>query len=342
MRIRTVASLAAGAVISLFCLWFAFKDVDFHALSRSLDHVGWGWVVSSMLLGYFGLVIRSFRWSYLLPMSPNVRFTNLLSATFIGMMANNILPARVGEVVRAWLLGRREGVPVPEALGSIVLERLLDVIAALVILGGCLALSPDLGDRASGLLERAGSLVFAIALVAIILLSVLARCRTAVLQWGQRRTSRMTATWARRGMDGFEKFVQGLDGLRGGRQIATLAVLSLLIWAISIASFQMVAEGLSLQVSPIQMSLVFVIVLFGVAIPSAPGFVGTFHGFCVAGLTMVAGMEPTPAATFATLVHGTQWLAVTVAGFLFLFRDRSLTWSEFTHVNLTSTKRAGN
>jgi len=339
---RTAAGLLVGIIISVLCLWFAFKDVDVQALANSLEHVGWGWVASSILLVYLGLVIRSLRWRYLLPMAPDIRFMNLLAATFIGMMANNILPARIGEVVRAWVLSRRERVSVPEALGSIVLERLLDVIAALAILGVCVAFSPDLGDQASRLRKQAGTFVFALALGVIVLLVVLSRRRDSILQWGQKWSAKRAAGWARRSMDGLHKFALGLDAVRGGRQVATLAALSLLTWAIAIASFQMIAEGLALRVSPMQMSLVFVIVLFGVAIPSAPGFVGTFHGFCVAGLTLVVGMEPTPAATFATIVHGAQWLSVTVVGLLFLLVDRSLSWAELTHISsLKPAERAG-
>ena len=324
-----LVSLLVGLSMSVFCLWLAFKDVDFTALSRSLSQVGWAWVAGSVLLGYLGLAVRSFRWSYLLPISQGVRFSSLLSATFIGMMANNILPARVGEVVRAWVLRHRDGIPVPEALGSIVLERLLDVLAALVILGGCLALSPDLGDQASRLLKRAGSLLLAVALVAVAALVFAGRRRDTVVEWMRPWAIRMAPALAQRAMNGLSRFLRGLDGLRGGRQIATLGVLSLLIWAMAIASFQLIAEGLNLQLSVIQMSLVFIIVLFGVAIPSAPGFVGTFHGFCVAGLTLVVGMDATPAATFATLAHGSGWLAITLAGFAFLFLDGTLTWSRF-------------
>jgi len=96
------------------------------------------------------------------------------------------------------------------------------------------------------------------------------------------------------------------------------------------------AQGFHLDLTPAQTTLVFVIVLFGVAVPSAPGFVGTFHGFCVAGLSLVAGIEPTQAAAYATLLHGSQWLMTIAIGLGCLLTDRSLTWS-----GLTKSSQAG-
>jgi len=100
----------------------------------------------------------------------------------------------------------------------------------------------------------------------------------------------------------------------------------LFIWAVAIASFHVLAEGFALGLRPLQTALVFVIVLFGVAVPSAPGFVGTFHGFCVAGLGIVAGIEPTQAAAYATLLHGSQWMAVNAIGVGCLLADPSASW----------------
>jgi uncharacterized protein (TIRG00374 family) len=326
MTRRTSAGLVLGIAVSALCLWFAFKDVNLGEMFRSLETVSLRWVLASIFLSYLGLVVRAFRWRFLLTDSGGVRLIHLISATFIGMMANNILPARAGELVRAWALGRRERRPVSGVLASIVFERLLDVVSALAILGGCLILSPALALEAALILKRAGLVLLLISLAGIVGLIMIVRYRKLVSEKVGRWSERVRASWMRRAIAGLHKFLDGLYGVQGGRHGAALASLSLLTWAFSIASFQVMAEGLHLGLSLIQMSLVFVIVLFGVAIPSAPGFVGTFHGFCVAGLTLVAGTESTQAAAFATLIHGAQWLAVTGAGLLFLAADQSLGW----------------
>src|SRR5205807_73025 len=128
-----------GVLVSTACLWYALKDVNLSVMVRGMASVGVLWVVASVVAGLSSLVVRAIRWRVLLGAIRSVETGSLVSATFIGMMANNLLPARLGEVVRAWVLARREEMPVPTVLASIMVERLLDVLAALTILGLCLA-----------------------------------------------------------------------------------------------------------------------------------------------------------------------------------------------------------
>jgi uncharacterized protein (TIRG00374 family) len=327
---RAIVSLCAGALVSTLCLWYAFRGVDLPAVARHMGRVGWSWVAGSILLGWLSLVVRAVRWRLLLEAPRRIGLPSLVSATFIGMMANNILPARIGEVLRAWVLARREELPLPATLASIVLERLLDVIAALAILGIAAALVPDLGGEAAGLLRRTGVAILGLAGAVGAALVAAVRYRRAILERGARWVTRAGRAWPRRLVEVLGGFLDGLAALKGFRQVTGVAALSLLTWAVAIAAFQVLAGGFHLGLTPAQMALVFVFVLFGVAIPSAPGFVGTFHGFCVAALMMVAGTDAAVAAAYATLMHGSQWLAVTVAGLGFFVADRSLSWSKIT------------
>lgn len=327
MRSRALVSLLVGVLISTACLWYALKDVNLSAMVSGMGRVGVPWVIASVGIGLLSLVVRAIRWRVLLGAVRSVETGPLVSATFVGMMANNLLPARLGEIVRAWVLARREDISVPTVLASIMVERLLDVLAALTILGLCLAALPELGGTATGLLKRAGLVVLLAVASGIAVLWLALRFRERLLRVCDRWSSQQGRTWPSRGLELLLRFVEGLCVFKSGAQVAMVAGLSLFIWAVAIASFHVLAEGFALGLRPLQTALVFVIVLFGVAVPSAPGFVGTFHGFCVAGLGMVAGIEPTQAAAYATLLHGSQWLAVNAIGVGCLLLDRSLTWS---------------
>lgn len=294
---------------------------------RGMASVGLTWVIASVVAGLSSLVVRAIRWRVLLGGIKSMEMGPLVSATFVGMMANNLLPARLGEVVRAWVLARREAIPVPTVLASIMVERLLDVLAALTILGLCLAALPELGGSAIGLLKQAGLVVLMVVAAGLAGLWLVLRFRERLLRACGRWSIQQGRTWLSRGLELLRRFIQGLCVFQSGSQTAIVAGLSLLTWAVAIASFQVLAEGFGLGLKPLQTALVFVIVLFGIAVPSAPGFVGTFHGFCVAGLGMVAGIEPTQAAAYATLLHGSQWVAVNVVGVGCLLADRSLTWA---------------
>ncbi len=311
MRSRALVSLLLGALVSADCLWYALKDVDLLAMVRGMGRVGVPWVIASVVVGLLSLVVRAIRWRVLLGAIRSVDTGPVVSATFVGMMANNLLPARLGEVVRAWVLARREQIPVPTVLASIMVERLLDMLAALTIFGLCLAALPKLGGSAAGPLKRAGLVVLVAVVAGVVGLWLVLRFRERLLRACDRWSVQQGRAWLSRGLELLRRFIEGLCLFKSGAQVAMVAGLSLFIWAVAIASFHVLAEGFALGLRPLQTALVFVIVLFGVAVPSAPGFVGTFHGFCVAGLGIVAGIESTLAAAYQSCcMEASGWRAM--------------------------------
>lgn len=332
MHKRALASLSLGFLFSGVCLWYAFRGVDLSAMASGISQVGIPWIIGSVLGAFLSLTIRAFRWRLLLAELQGIRWWSLVSATFIGVMANNLLPARLGEVVRAWVLANRERRAVSAVLGSIVIERLLDVLTALTILGLGLAITPELGGGATLLLKRVGLIVLLMVVASVLGLLLAVRFRKRIVQAGERWTMRIHHLWVSRGVGVLSRFLDGFDAYRGKAQVTEVAILSVLVWMVAIGSFYVLAEGFNLGLTPVQTALVFVVVLFGVAVPSAPGFVGTFHGFCVAGLGMIAGTEPTRAAAYATLLHGSHWLAMNLVGLGCLLTDRSITRSGMTRL----------
>lgn len=326
MHNRALVSLLVGILISAFGLWYTFSGVDLAAVAEGIRTVGPLWVLGSVAAALSSLVIRAIRWRILLIWVKPVRLGTVVSATFIGIMANNILPARLGEVVRAWLVARHERAEVPTVLASVVVERLMDVMAALAIFGLCLSLSPILGESITGLLARSGLLVTIAVIIGLICLATVARWQDGLLRAAGRWAHRMGGDRLPRAIGLLRLFLDGLQTLRSPAQIGSVIVLSFSLWGMAIVSFSILAQGFNLDLTLVQVSLVFVIVLFGIAIPSAPGFVGTFHGFCVAGLTMVAGTDPTRAAAYATLLHGSHWLSMNLVGVGYLLADRTITW----------------
>lgn len=326
MDSRALASLFIGIGISAFGLWYAFKGVDLAAVADGIRTVGPIWVFGSVAAALLSLVIRAIRWRVLLIWVTPVRLGTVVSATFIGIMANNILPARLGEVVRAWLVARHEQAEVSTVLASVVVERLVDVMAALAIFGLCLILSPDLEEPAAGLLARSGLLVMVMVIAGLACLAAAVRWQDGLLRAAGRWVHRAGGDRLSGAIDLLRRFLEGLHTLRGPGQIGSVIVLSFVLWGVAIASFSILAQGFNLGLNPVQVSLVFVIVLFGIAVPSAPGFVGTFHSFCVAGLAMVAGTEPTRAAAYATLLHASHWLSMNLVGLGCLLADRTVTW----------------
>ena len=332
MRKQAAFGLLLGMLLSGVCLWYAFRGVSLNALAHNVGRVGAGWVAASVAGCLFSLVLRAARWRLLLHGGSGIGFWSLLSSTFIGMMANNVLPARLGEVVRAWVLARRERAPAVTVLASIAVERLFDIVALVGILGLALVVSPPLAGGNTSAFHRAGVAGFLLSTVGAVALLITVRYQSLILRTTERWKEQLRHAWALQGINIFRRFLDGLWVLRGRMQTAVTVVLSFGIWAFGIVSLYVLAQGFGLALTLVQVTLVFVIVLFGIAIPSAPGFVGTFHGFCVAGLAMVAGTEPTLAAAYATLLHGSQWLAINVVGLACLLADRSVSWASLIQV----------
>lgn len=324
---RALVGLGLGGLLSGLCLWYAFRSVDFTALLENMGRVGVGVVAASVFGCLLSLALRAFRWRLLLDGGARVASSSLLSATFIGMMANNLLPARLGEVVRAWVLAQREQTRVTPVFASIVLERILDTVALVAVLGLALMWSPRISGPGSAVFRQVGNVSFLFSVAIVTGLLIVVRYQDLIHERVDRLASRDQSPWKLRTLDLFRRFIEGLCVLRGAGQTVKAAVFSLLIWAVGIWSFHVLAQGFDLGLTATQSTLVFVAVLFGIAIPSAPGYVGTFHGFCVAALTLVAGTEPTLAAAYATLLHGTQWLAINLVGLTCLAADRTVTWS---------------
>lgn len=324
---RVLPGFLFGVALSAVCLWYAFRGVDLDGLGREMGRVGAPWVAASILAGLASLVIRGVRWRYLLPNGGMAPLGALVSATFIGIMANNVLPARLGEVVRAWVFARHDGRPMAVVFASIVLERILDVIALVAILGLTLLLSPPLAGSGGAVFRRMGLIGLLLSSAFIAGLVIVVRYENLIHRATDRLAGSGQPGWKVRALNLFRRFIEGLCALRTGRQTFQVVWLSLLVWAAGVVSFYVLAKGFDLGLTLAQTSLVFAAVLFGIAVPSAPGFVGTFHGFCVAGLTLVSSTDPTTAAAYATLLHGSQWLAINMVGLGCLLADRVVTWA---------------
>lgn len=331
MRKHALVSLL-GLLLSGAGLWYALRGVDLAAMVQGMGRVGPLWVVGSVAAAVCSLLLRAVRWRFLLDASRPVGVGPLVSATFIGIMANNLLPARLGEAVRGWVLARHQQRPVPAVLASIVIERLLDVIMLVILCGLALFATPGLGGETAARLKAAGLGVLGAVTVGLVTLALAVRYRACLSEAEARWVEEGKPAWRCRLVGLVHGFVEGLWVLRGIPHILGVVALSVGVWGASIASFQVLADGFGLGLTIPQMTLVFGIVAFGIAIPSAPGFIGTFHGFCVAGLTLVAGTDPTTALAYATVLHGSQWLTINVIGLWYLVILRSVAWPEVSHL----------
>ena len=264
--------------------------------------------------------IRGRRWWYLFP--PGSNPPGITPAMMIGYMANNVLPLRAGEVVRVYVVARRWAAvgaggrahPFWTTLATLIVERVLDSLAVVLILAVLILLVP-----VPRFLEIAALVVLAIDLAGVTMLIALVTAP----QVCARLITRLAARWPslqRRALTAFETFVHGLDGIRTPSHAVPLVAWTILVWLAPAFAAWTVLMALDLHLRLAAPWAVLAFVGLGVSIPSAPGYVGVFHAAAVLAVGLFG--VPRPAAVgYALLFHASQIVPITLVGWLFLLRE---------------------
>jgi glycosyltransferase 2 family protein len=313
---RAWARGVVGLAISVGLLVLLLRGVDPAALGAALGAADLRFLPPAVGL-YFGAVgIRSWRWRLLLP--PGAAPTGVLyRALLVGFTLNNLLPVRLGEVGRAYLLGRWRGVPYGVTAASLVVERVLDGLALAGLLLASLLVVP-----APGYVLGIGLLVgglFAVGGAAVLLGATNHAALTGLVTAASGRLpGRLGVAGKSLGLG----FVDGLRLIGGGGLLARLAGLSLLCWLCELSLYYVLMFAFPMPRSYGLAVLAGAGANFATLVPSSPGYVGTFDGALTRLLVDTTGTSQEVALAYAVVVHATLFVPVVVAGALVLWRAR--------------------
>lgn len=313
--------LVVGLAVSAVCVWISMKDVHLPEVWSALRGANYLGFAAVMLLTLFGFWIRAIRWRWLFSAPRRIPTDSLFSATMIGFMANNVLPFRLGEFVRPWALARREGLSKTTLLATVVVERAIDMLTLLGILGLSLLVHPISGATEAGRMVQAGALVLVMLCVAltvfVIALERSPRLAHAVFDLVTRPLPAGPRDKIKRMLDHF------LEGLGLFRDFGRLAA----VFAMSFAMFLTFAFGLSLSMGSLGIHVpwygglvMLVITAIGIMVPAAPGYIGTLNLACIAGLALF-GVGRELAVPFSWFYFASQWLPITAVGLFYLNRE---------------------
>jgi glycosyltransferase 2 family protein len=302
-----------GLAVTAVALWFSFRDVDFAELGRQLARANWWLLLGGSLPAYvWSVQLRAQRWRVLARGVADVPTSAAFRATAIGFLVNNVLPLRVGEIVRIWWLAREVGAPAAALLGTWILERAIDLVFVLGL--AALVIGSEVG-RGVLLLAAAAPLAATLALRRWPgpALRLVRRIACAVLS--PARAERVT------GLAG--AVAQGLRSLRGRGDFLRMAVLTVLLWGVAaVIPFWAAIAALGIDLGgPLAelrgAVLVLVYVAAAIALPAAPGFFGPYHAACRLALTPL-GVPKEMALALGTLAHAVFWVGITALGLLAL------------------------
>ena len=317
-RTIVVIGLAVG-LVALF-----LRNADLHQVWAALRAAHAGYLLLSLLMLVLTFIVRAERWQYLLaPLGPT-RFSVVFRTTVIGFGASAVLPARAGEVIRPYLLARREGLSAPAAMATIVLERLLDLASVLVLVAVFLLFfDPGLESRDSGVFSaiKFGSLLMApAALGGLVVMFFLAGHPDKLHAWLLKAEAILPASMAHMVARMASTFVEGFAVLRQFNRLVAALGWSLVIWLLIATSIWAVSVAFGIAMPFTGAWLMLAPLVVGVAVPT-PGGVGGFHEAYRIGATAFFHADNNTAVAAAIVLHAISVVPVTVAGLLFMLQD---------------------
>jgi hypothetical protein len=302
-----------GVALSAGLLGWLLWRVDLAALGQQLRETRWGWALASCTLGIVGLWTRARRWYYLFP--PGSHPPALVRAVMIGYMGNNVLPLRAGELLRVYVVSHRWRLGFWLPLATLVIERVLDGLAVVLILGVLTLLLP-----VPPALKWAALVILAVDAVATGVLVAIAvapeRCRDLI--------ARLIWRWPglqRRVIGGVAMFVRGLVGIRTPAHALPIAGWSVLVWLVPALAAWTAMFAARIDLPFVAAWAVLAFVGLGISLPSAPGYIGVFHTAAVFALGMFGVAEPA-AVGYALLFHACGFVPITLVGWICLVREQ--------------------
>lgn len=312
-----------GVIISAVFLWLAFRKVDFSEVWRQLKTANLVYVALGILSYFLALVVRTWRWQVLLSPIKTISILKLFPVLSAGYMANNVYPARAGDLLRTVLLRKKEEVPISASLATILVEHLFDGIAILALvllnLGQLTRYAPS--SQWVSIIENSAfwvGLVFGLILLLFIAMVMIPERMRGISSWV---IDHILPTKIRSAVkDIVEKFTEGLNILRSPLQSLVVMLQSVMIWVIEGGLYWGVMKALGLDLSFQSLLMVVGIVNLVLLVPAAPGGLGTFDA-ATKSMMEVFGVNPENALGYTLLLRAALWLPVTLLGAFFFVKE---------------------
>jgi uncharacterized protein (TIRG00374 family) len=313
---------AIGIALSAVLLWWTLRDVSLASVWAELSRANIPLFLASATCATLIFPLRARRWRTILePVAPNQPFGALWRSTAIGMMTNNLVPARAGEIARAYALTRQTGVPFATSIASLAVDRLFDMLvilllAVVALLDPAFPHETRIAGQTLGHLAQ-GSVVLVVALLAA--LYSLAFFPSKLERAFELFARRVSPDLEERGKIALVRFSEGLSVLRTPGRFASVLVWTMAHWLLNAFAFWLgfKAVGIALPFS----SALFLqaLIAIGVALPSAPGFFGFFEKLATVGLG-VYGVSADLAASWAIGFHILSFIPITLIGLWYFAR----------------------
>ena len=312
-----------GLVISLAFLAYALSRVNYAEMIESFSEANYWWTIPMMLSVIITMLIRAARWRWLIDPIQSISFKSLYSSVMIGFMANNLLPARIGEVVRAVSLSRRHSLSRSAVFATVVAERVFDSLGLLFVFLLTLIFI-DFPDE----LKQAGLVALILTIGLLIFLYLLKGQTELAVKVFRAPIGVFSGKLADRAASILRKFAEGLTILTSPNSIVVIILYSVFLWVFTAISGYLIFAAFGLYPDIWAAFIVLFVTVLAVSLPSSPGYIGTYHAACIIAFKLIGslGMFGQPvsnsvALSFSVILWSCQFFPVTIIGLYYLKKE---------------------
>ena len=289
--------LILGFLLGAVFIYLSLRGINFEEVATSFRTIHYIYIIPVLFILLFVHYLRSYRWGMILSPMEKIDQRSLFSVTCVGFLAIVAIPARIGELARPYLISHKSNVTMSSALGSVFLERMFDILTILILFFIVAFLTPM-----PSWLMKSAIVFFVLILFVLALMILLLINRGAFFRIVNPVISKLPEKYFHRVEDLIDHFIRGFKMVANPGLILCVTFLSLLIWVAGALAIYILFSAFDFQLPLTAAFAVMVVVIAGTSIPTAPGFVGNFHFFCILGLEFL-GIPKVDAVTYAVLYH---------------------------------------
>jgi len=317
---RRLLQALVGIAVSALALWLTLRGKDLSQVWEAMRQADYRYLL--LYLPFWAVIhlSRTARWGILLEPVAKLPFGKLNAASCVGWMALTLLPFRLGEFVRPYLVAERPRLRVATAMSSVVVERVADGLFTALMLMACLLGVPS-GSPGVKVVRAAGAIMGAVFLGALVFLLLAYWSRTRAVRLLARCLGPLSPRLASRAAGMMDSFIQGLRMVPSRGKVVLFWVLTMVYWGFNGWGMQVLAKGFGLQMNFMQATTLLGVLVIGVMIPAGPGMIGTFQAAILIGLGLFfpKAMVYREGMAYANVLWLVQLVLQVGLGLVFLF-----------------------
>jgi len=306
-------NILIGFLLSILFAFLSFREISLPQVIAGTHKIFYGYAFAAMGAMFIVQVLRSLRWGRILRPVQKIAPLSLFPITCVGFLATAAIPARVGELVRPYLIARNREVEMATALGTIFVERLCDSLTIFFLLAALLLFTPVPNWLFhSGIFLLALTLLMTAGIITICIIKeeYIFKIINFSLQW-------LPKSWVNKIHLLLQQFLLGLKIMIDIKEVIQILLYSLVIWSINAGAIYLLFLAFNFTLPLVASVILMAILIVGIAIPAGPGFIGNWHYSCLLGLSLYGVPKP-DALSFAVIYHFLSIGIVIFLGSIFL------------------------